>query len=176
MKTVILIFLCFSTFVFSQNKRDLQEMNDNNLQLNELPEIVITRMGDDFSAYLPDRHPDANVQQLQKYFVAYGLGKDYEGYDSYLVIMQNAKGTLTASYNHKGKLINVVERYENVTLPNEVIYSVTRNFPGWAIIKDKYLYEQSNGNIDKKQYDIKIRKDNKTKNLRVSSSGEILKS
>jgi hypothetical protein len=176
MKTFVLIFLCFSTFAFSQTRRNSEEMNDNNLQLNELPEIVITRMGDDFSAYLPDKHPDTNVQQLQKFFVAYGLGKDYEGYDSYLVIMKNAKGTLTASYNDRGKLINVVEKYEDVILPNEVIYSVTRNFPGWGIVKDKYFYEQSNGNIDKKQYNIKIKKDNKTKNLKVSSSGEILKS
>jgi hypothetical protein len=164
-----------TSLVFSQNRNNLSDLNNDNLELRELPEIVLTKIGDDFSIYLPDRHPDLNVQQLQDFFVAYDLGKDYEGYDTYLVIMKNNKGTLTARYNNKGKLINVIEKYKDIKLPNQVIYSITKNFPGWGIIDDKYLYEQSEGNIDKKQYTVKIKKERKTKKLLLSSNGEILK-
>lgn len=175
MKTIVLILLCITSLAFSQNKNTLSDLNNDNLELRELPEIVLKRIGNDFSIYLPDRHPDLNVQQMQDFFIAYDIGKDYEGYEAYLVIMKNDKGTLTAKYNQNGKLINVIEKYENIILPNEVLYSVTKTFPGWDIINDKYLYAQSEGQIDKKEYAIKIKKEKKTKRLLLSSNGEILK-
>ena len=175
MKTIVLILLCITSLAFSQNKNNLSDLNNENLELRELPEIVLKRIGNDFSIYLPDRHPDLNVQQMQDFFIAYDIGKDYEGYEAYLVIMKNDKGTLTAKYNQNGKLINVIEKYENIILPNEVLYSVTKTFPGWDIINDKYLYAQSEGQIDKKEYAIKIKKEKKTKRLLLSSNGEILK-
>lgn len=175
MKATILMLLCATSLAFSQNESNITDINNGNLKLRELPEIVLTKIGDDFSIYLPDKHPDLNVQQMQDYFIAYDLGKDYEGYDTYLVIMKNEKGTLTAKYDQKGKLINVIEKYENIILPNEVLYSVTKTFPGWDIVNDKYLYAQSDGQIDKKEYSIKIKKASKTKKLLLSSNGDILK-
>jgi hypothetical protein len=176
MKTIALVLLCMTTTLsFSQNRNNLSDSNNDNLELRELPEIVLTKIGDDFSIYLPEKHPDLYVQQLQDFFISYDLGKDFEGYDNYLVIMKNDKGVLTARYNEKGKLINVIEKYESIILPNEVLYSVSKNFPGWDIVKDKYLYAQSDGHIDKKEYSIKIKNDKKTKRLLLSSNGEILK-
>ena len=175
MKTIVLTLLCMTSLVFSQNRNNLSDLNNDNLELRELPEIVLTKIGDDFSIYLPEKHPDLNVQQMQDFFMAYDLGKDYEGFDTYLVIMKNEKGTLTAKYDHKGKLINVIEKYENIILPNEVLYAVTKTFPGWDIVNDKYLYAQSEGHIDKKEYSVKIKKERKTKKLLLSSNGEILK-
>lgn len=174
MKTLILFFICCVTpLCYSQTNLSNSSQAEE-LDLNELPEIVISKIGDDFSIYLPDKNPDLGVRNLQKYFVAYDLGKDYEGYDTYLVMMKNDKGTLTASYNEKGKLTRVVEKYENVKLPNEVIVAVTRNFPGWAIAEDKFHYSQTDGDITKKQYHVKIKKDNKFKKLVLDPNGEII--
>ena len=108
----------------SYSQSEESKTTSESLPIEELPEIVLKKIGEDFSVYLPDWNPDMDVRQLQKYFVAYDLGKDFEGYDNYLVIMRNAKGTLTATYNDKGKLVRVVEKYENVRLPSDVIYSV----------------------------------------------------
>ena len=119
---VILILCCFSLMSYSQSEES--KTTSESLPIEELPEIVLKKIGEDFSVYLPDRNPDMDVRQLQDYFIAYDLGKDFEGYDNYLVIMRNAKGTLTATYNDKGKLVRVVEKYENVRLPSDVIYSV----------------------------------------------------
>lgn len=173
MKAIILFLLVsFSTIGFTQTTNN----NENeDLKIEELPEIVLKKIGEDFSVYLPDRNPDMDVRQLQDYFIAYELGKDFEGYDNYLVIMQNAKGTLTATYNHKGKLIKVVEKYENVRLPGSVIYSVIKKFPDWGIVDDKYMYTQTDGDVLKKQYKVKIKKGRETKRLLVTPNGEILK-
>ena len=61
MKTIVLILLCITSLAFSQNKNNLSDLNNDNLELRELPEIVLKRIGNDFSIYLPDRHPDLNV-------------------------------------------------------------------------------------------------------------------
>ena len=140
-----------------------------------LPEIVIKKAGADFSVYIPDKNPDSNIKRVEEKFIAYDLGKDNEGYDEYLLVMQIKKGTLAATYDEKGKLIRVVENYKNVILPSQVIYSVYKKFPGWKIVNDKFLYTQEEGDIIKKQYNLKIKKNKEVRKITVRPNGEIVK-
>jgi hypothetical protein len=140
-----------------------------------LPEIVIKKAGADFSVYIPDKNPDSNIKRIEEKFIAYDLGKDNEGYDEYLLVMQIKKGTLAATYDEKGKLIRVVENYKNVILPSQVIYSVYKKFPGWKIVNDKFLYTQEEGDIIKKQYNLKIKKNKEVRKITVRPNGEIVK-
>ena len=112
--------------------------------------------------------------KVEDEFIAYDLGKDYEGYETYLVVMEIKDGSLAATYNEKGKLIRVVENYKNVKLPSKVIFSVYKNYPGWEIVNDKYLYSQKEGDIEKKQYHLKIKKGNETRKLTVHPDGKII--
>lgn len=174
MRAIFILFLCcFSLMSYSQSEES--KATNESLPIEELPEIVISKIGDDFSVYLPYKNPDLSIQNMQKYFVAYDLGKDYEGYETYLVMMKNEKGTLTATYNQKGKLVRVVEKYENVTLPDDVIVAVLKAYPGWGIEADKFNYTQADGDIYKKEYMVKIKKDNQVKRLVVSPTGEIIR-
>ena len=145
------------------------------MKFEELPAVVIKGAGKDFSVYLPDRGTDPSVKNLEEKFIAYDLGKDYEGYESYLVVMENDKGSLSATYNENGKLTHVVENYANIKLPSEVIYSIYKNYPGWEIINDKYTYSQEDGDVTNKEYKLKIKKDKETLKLTVKPNGEIVK-
>jgi hypothetical protein len=176
MKTVLIIVLVLGLHItsFSQNKS--VEGNDVEGIMNpvDLPEIVIKNAGKDFSYYLPDKNPDMTVNKLEKEFVAYDLGKDYEGYENYLVILSLNNGKLTATYDANGKLTSVVEKYSNTQLPTSVIYSIYKEYPGWQIVNDKYLYTQENGDVTKKEYNLKLKKDNQTIKLKVNPKGEII--
>jgi hypothetical protein len=175
MKTVLIIMFILGMHItsFSQNK--IGEGNDEGTMNSvDLPEIVIKNAGKDFSYYLPDKNPDPSVKQLQKAFVAYNLGKDYEGFDTYLVIFEGEKGILTATYDEKGKLTSVVEKYTNTQLPTPVIYSIYKAYPGWQIVNDKYLYTQENGDVTKKEYNLKLKKENEIIKLKVTPKGEIV--
>lgn len=141
----------------------------------ELPGLVIKSAGKDFSLYLPDKNPDQGVVALESKFIGYNLGKDYEGYDKYLVVLESDRGVLTASYNQNGKLINVVEKYSDVRLPSEIIFAIYKAYPGWQIQKDKYEYSQSEGNVTKKEYSLKLKKDKETKHVVISPKGTIIK-
>ncbi len=167
---VVLCFLAVVPFSYSQVGK-----GDQKMKMEELPEVVIKSAGKDFSIYLPDRNPDKDVVRLEKEFVAYDLGKDYEGYESYLLVLETKNGSLSATYNQNGKLTGVVEDYKNVRLPSSVIYAVYKTFPGWKMVKDKFLYSQEDGDIIKKQYNIKIKKGKSVRRLVVHPNGDIVK-
>jgi hypothetical protein len=175
MKSLIIILLTLGlTFPsFSQVKKTQEK--EAPMKIEELPGVVIKRAGKDFSIYLPDNNPDKNVRNLEDKFIAYDIGKDYEGSEEYLLILETKKGSLAATYNETGKLIRVVENFKNVKLPNLVIYSIYKTYPGWRIVNDKYLYSQEQGDIIKKQYHIKIKKGKETQKLTVRPNGEIIK-
>jgi hypothetical protein len=170
MKSFIIVVLFLSMTITSYS----QDM-DGNIKMEELPGVVIKSAGKDFSIYLPDKNPDKDVRALEEKFIAYDLGKDYEGYENYLVIMETKNGSLNATYNENGKLTRVVENYKNVRLPSSVIYSVYKAFPGWQIVNDKYLYTQKEGDIVKKEYNLRIKKDNDVRKLVVNANGDIVK-
>ena len=174
MKSFIIFLLVFGflTSSYSQKKPPKEE---GKMDVINLPEIVIKKAGADFSVYIPDKNPDSNIKRVEEKFIAYDLGKDNEGYDEYLLVMQIKKGTIAATYDEKGKLIRVVENYKNVILPSQVIYSVYKKFPGWKIVNDKFLYTQEEGDIIKKQYNLKIKKNKEVRKITVRPNGEIVK-
>lgn len=169
MKTfiIILVFLAASTSSYSQDT--------GKIKIEELPEVIIKKAGKDFSVYLPSNSPDLRVKAVEEKFIAYDLGKDAEGAEEYLLIMKAKNGSLAATYDETGKLIRVVEDFKNVRLPNQVIYSVYRTYPGWTIVNDKFLYTQEKGDVIKKQYNLKIKKDKDVVKLVVKPNGEIVK-
>ncbi|SDH99229.1 hypothetical protein SAMN04488062_11955 [Flavobacterium omnivorum] len=166
---IIILFLSVTLAV------NAQVTEKGKIKIEELPGVIIKRVGTDFSVYIPDNNPDQKVKMVEEKFIAYDLGKDAEGYEEYLVVMEVKNGSLTATYNEKGKLVRVVEQFKNVVLPSEVIYSIYRTYPGWTIVNDSFLYTQEDGDIIKKQYNVKIKKDKETIKLLVRPNGEILK-
>ncbi|TDE06131.1 hypothetical protein [Flavobacterium hiemivividum] len=151
-----------------------QEKKLGRIDMVNLPAVVIKSAGDDFSVYLPDRNPDPKVRTLEDSFIAYDLGKNFEGYETYLVYMEVKGGTLSATYNEKGQLISVVENYKDVVLPSKLIYEIYKKYPGWEIVNDKYLYSQEKGDIVKKQYNIKIKKGKESQKLKVHPDGQLI--
>ncbi|WP_426064380.1 hypothetical protein [Flavobacterium sp. DSP2-3-1] len=170
MKSLIIIFIL--TITIATNG---QVTEKGKIKIEELPGVVIKRVGTDFSVYIPDNNPDQRVKMVEDQFIAFDLGKGAEGFEEYLVVMEAKNGSLTATYNENGKLVRVVENFKNVQLPSEVIYSIYRTYPGWSIVNDSFLYTQEDGDVINKQYNIKIKKDKEVVKLLVRPNGEILK-
>lgn len=174
MKSFIIAIIFVLGYTTISSAQDSLKVNGN-IKMEELPAVVIKKAGKDFSVYLPDRNADLKVRNLESKFIAYDLGKDYEGYENYLVLMETKDGTLSATYDENGKLVRVVEKYQNVKLPSSVIYSVYKAFPDWRIVNDKFLYTQEEGDVIQKEYNLKIKKNNETRKLVVTADGEIRK-
>lgn len=171
MKTIITFALCFCLFTMSYSQDKKQET----LKIEKLPEVVISPVKKDLSKYTPDENPDAFVRNIQNEFLSYKVADECKNFDEYLVTLENEKGALVATFNEKGVLVFISEKYVNVELPREVINSVYLSYPEWTITKSKFEYSQEKGKILKKAYYLKLKKDNKTQNILVSTSGQISK-
>ncbi|PJJ11039.1 hypothetical protein CLU83_4532 [Flavobacterium sp. 1] len=171
MRTIITFALCLSLFSASYS----QDKKTEAVKIEELPEVVVSQIKKDFAKYIPDNNADAVVRITQNEFLLYKVDDECGNFDKYLVTLESRKGSLVATYNEKGVLIGVSEKYENVELPREVINSVYLSYPEWIITKSKFEYSQEKGQVLKKAYLLKLKKDNKTQKLLVSSKGEIIK-
>ncbi|MBF4470371.1 hypothetical protein [Flavobacterium sp. HJJ] len=171
MRTIITFALCVSLFTvsYSQEKKVNKET-----KIEELPEVVVSSKND-FTKYIPDNNPDAVVRNTQNEFLSYKVDDGYKDFDSYLVTLESKKGSLTATYNEKGILMSVSEKYVNVELPRELMKTVYLAYPEWTVTQSKFVYSQEKGQILKKAYLLKLKKNNKTQNILVSSIGEITK-
>ena len=157
--------------IFAQEK-----ISDVFYESGELPAVVLKKAGEEFSVYYPDNsNPDSRVIELESSFISYNLGKDFEGHDSYLLVLEVEGGILSATFNDKGKLLSVVERFDNVKLPEKVRLNLATKYPEWSLVKDKFLYVQKNGEIKKKEYKIIMKKDNKIKRLVVNELGDVIR-
>ncbi len=111
MKWIIRCFILSVFGAYAQPVETVPTAAQAKVETTALPEIVIKKAGEDFSVYVRElNHPDPKVRDLQNAFVAYDLGKDFEGYEKYLVTMEVKNGSLVATYNEKGKLMSVVEK------------------------------------------------------------------
>ncbi|WP_269242221.1 hypothetical protein [Flavobacterium limnophilum] len=171
MKTIITFALCFCFFTASYS----QDKKPETLKIEKLPEVVISPAKKDLSKYTPDNNPDAAVRNIQNEFLSYKVDDECKNFDEYLVTLENKKGSLVATYNEKGMLKFVSEKYVNVELPREIINSVYISYPEWKITKSKFEYSQQKGQILKKAYYLKLEKDNQIQNILITSIGEITK-
>jgi hypothetical protein len=70
---------------YSQDKQTKQDRHEGLMKVEDLP-AVIKRIGADFWV-VPDNHPDKDVRRGREKFIAYDIGTDYKGAESYLLIM-----------------------------------------------------------------------------------------
>lgn len=171
MKTIITFALCLSLSSVSYSQDKKTEAS----KIEKLPEVVISPVKKDLSKYTPDNNPDLAVRKIQNEFLSYKVDDECKKFDEYLVTLENKKGSLVATYNEKGILKFVSEKYVNVELPREIINSVYISYPEWTITKSKFEYSQQKGQILKKAYYLKLKKDNQTQNILITSTGEITK-
>lgn len=186
MKSIIKILILSVITTTSYSQDDTENiMNKKLIHKTNLPEVVIKSAEKDFSTYISDMNVDPRVAKLQDAFLSndlaenlngYDLIKNQEGYGTFQVLLEleNGEGKLQATYNEKGKLESVVEKYENIQLPNSICHSIYKAYPGWQIVENKYNYSQEDGRKTKKEYKITMTKDNKTKKITVIPEGNMV--
>ena len=173
MKTVCmyLLVLGFICPILAQ-ERLYEEM----YEFGELPAVVLKKAGEEFSVYYPDTtNPDSRVLKLEKSFISYKVEVEKGESKSYFLLFELEDGFLSATFNEKGKLTSVVEKFKNVKLPEPVRKSLASKFPLWILVKDKYLYVQKHGSVKIKEYKIIMKKGNKIRRVIVNEDGVIIR-
>ncbi len=173
MKTAC-IYLLVLVFVFPSLAQE--KLYEELYESRELPAVVLKNAGEEFSVYYPDSSsPDSRVVELERAFISYKLETENGKLKSYLFLFKLEDGYLSATFNERGKLTSVVEKFKNVRLPELVRESLAKEFPEWSLIKDKFLYVQKYGSVKIKEYKIIMKKGKKIRRVVLNEEGVIIK-
>ena len=118
------------------------------------------------------------VKKLEDKVVDYKAEKSdykYSKGEIYNVTFSIPEGKIVAAYDDDGKLISTIEKYSNVRLPSEVIYSILNRFPNWAIISNTYYVNFHNEKgITKKLYKIELTNADKSLDIKTDEKGKFI--
>lgn len=89
------------------------------------------------------------------------------------VTFRSGLGSIVASYDSDGKIVTATERFKNVSLPKQLQIAIVKQYPHWSIVKIRYTLRYTEGKEPKKQFKVKIKKENQKKWVKVDSVGRI---
>lgn len=165
MRTPIIsvVTVLFCSITFSQNMYrapstvDLKLITVRPLNISYVQSVVDERM------------PEV-VTKMENKAARYNITENpiYDGnFEAYEVIFSQNNGTIIATYDQNGKIIQSSERFKNITLPSFIRNKIHAEHPGWIIHSDLYLVSYY-GNMEvKKVCKIQLRKDGQRRNLKI---------
>jgi len=143
----------------------------------ELPEVNID-VNYKYLEAIDSEEVAESVKMLEKEVAFYDLKEsDFynDEYDKYNVSFYCPEGSIIAAYNKEGRILNTVEKFKNIKLQKTVIRSILEQYPNWDIIENGYkvYYFGSTGNA-KKEYKVKLKKEDKIKTLKFNNDNDFL--
>ena len=136
----------------------------------QLPEMTVRAMNYKYLNSIDNKSATVDIRKLEQKVANYDLqSADFyiEDYDLYKVTFYIPDGIIVAAYNSEGVVLYTIERFKDTKLPNAVMKSVNKKFPGWTISKDVYKLSYTKEYGAKKTYKITL--NNGVKKLRVKT-------
>lgn len=174
MKTLVtgLIFLGFTSLCYSQSN------GEQKVKEEALATVTVTPLNTTYLSKVQDANTPDRVKNLEDKAARYDITElsIFNGkFESYEVVFEQTESRIIATYDGDGKIINSLERFENVSLPPNVRNTVYSQYPGWTIHKDVYLVSYFEDREARKHYKIQVRKDGARKNLKLDARGSLMK-
>lgn len=137
----------------------------------ELPGVTVSPMNITYlNAVMDDGMPES-VTELETRAARYDITQSevFDGkFEAYEVMFEQSDGTIMATYNREGQIIESFERFKDITLPLKVRQHIYKNNPGWTIHSDVYLVTYYHDKGVNKQAKVQLRKEGKRKNIRIN--------
>ena len=117
------------------------------------------------------------VSEYQIMAVNYDVAKSdlFDGRDAlFLVIFRTQKGTIEASYDWSGDVVETIERFRNLMLPRKILLSGMKSHSGWRVIGTNYYVYYLKDRTTRVLYTIYISNGRKKKRILLDSEGTVL--
>ena len=171
MKTLVItsFILCFSLASVAQEIRELAPAHIKVAPIS----LIKTNVPHEY-AYIVNRNYGREFAKNPIAFMkAYFDIKDFmvsvkhKNYDSFQVIFNAENGFLNANYSKKGELTKTSQRFKNIPLPLAVRRDLYNKTKGWTMVKNTYVAYGKADRLDKERYRIKVKKDGKSKIVKI---------
>lgn len=147
------------------------------IRTEKLSEVVIAATNYKYLNKTGLENASIPVSLLEQKVASFNL-KDAEfyadDYDTYEVTFYIPEGYILAAYDKNGEILRTVERFNDVTMPREVITSVSKRFPNWVIKKDVYLVSYYESGEITKKYKITLENGDKKMKIKTDAEGNFL--
>jgi hypothetical protein len=165
MRTLIIYVIAFSflTGVYAQSSP--AENNPVSLRGVTIKPLNLTYI----RAVQDERFPDF-VMDLEGKVARYDVrtSEVYDGnFEAYEVMFSHDNGSIIATYDQEGMILETNERFHNITFPADIRNKIYNDYPGWTIHKDAYLVTYFHDKGVKKVCKIQLRKEGKKKTLDI---------
>lgn len=143
----------------------------------ELSEVVIRPMNFKYLNATNSKTAATPVRMLEKTVASYDVTEaDFyqDDFDSYTVSFYIPDGKIVAEYDGTGKIIRTIEKFKDISLPDDVKIAVLKRFPNWTITKDVYRVTYTEDNGAKKIYKLMLKNGNKKMRVKVDDIGTFL--
>lgn len=171
MRKVFINLIAMSLVIsgFAQNNGDAEKVELKGVTVTPLNISYLNSVTEEF---LPDF-----VKNLENKAARYNITESpvYDGnFEAYEVMFSQTNGSIIATYDGNGKIMETSEKFKNITLPYEVRNKIHAENPGWSIHTDAYLVSYYAGEEVEKICKVQLRKDGKRKNLKIDLEGNTL--
>lgn len=122
------------------------------------------------NAVTDERMPES-VTALENKAARYNITEHevYDGnFEAYEVVFEESNGSILATYDERGRIVESLERFKDITLPYELRNKVAKDYPGWTIHSDAYLVSYYKDRGVDREVKIQLRKNGKRKNIRLN--------
>jgi hypothetical protein len=99
----------------------------------------------------------------------------FDGRDAlFLVVFRTQKGAIEASYDWSGEVVESIERFRNIALPNKIIRSGMQYHSGWRVVGTNYYVYYLKDRTTRISYSIYISNGSKKKKILLDGEGSLL--
>lgn len=136
----------------------------------ELKGVTVSPINLDYIYTVVDKQMPRSVQKLEKKAAQFDVTELelFNGqFEAYEVFFEQANGTIIATYDQNGKIMESHERFKDIALPAPIREYIYQKNPGWTIHKDVYLVSYYDDKDVSKVAKVQLRKDGLKRNLRV---------
>ena len=142
-----------------------------------LPEVEVHAVNYKYLNSVDHTEAAIPVKYLQEKVAKFDLKSSefYEdGTNYYKLYFYIPEGNIVAAYDRKGKVLYTVERFKNVSLPEDVADAIEDRFPGWKVAKDVYKIDYSPDKEIKKRYKITLKNGDEVIRVKIDDEGVFL--
>ncbi|WP_297763034.1 nicotinate-nucleotide adenylyltransferase [uncultured Muriicola sp.] len=147
------------------------------VKVEELSEVVIRPMNFKYLNATNSKTAAIPVKMLERAVASYDVTEaDFyqDDFEFYTVSFFIPDGKIVAEYDNDGKIIRTIEKFKNITLPNDVKTAVLKRFPNWTVTKDVYRVTYTEDNGATKVYKLMLKNGDKKMRVKVDDIGTFL--
>ncbi len=139
-------------------------------QTIELEGVTLSPLNMDYLYTVVDKNMPLSVQKLERRVALFDITEldIYNGdFEAYEVFFEQNNGSIIATYDSNGKIMESYERFRNISLPAPIREYIYEKNPGWSIHKDIYIVSYFDDKDVSKVAKVQLVKDGMKRNLKI---------